>query len=317
MSEQNKNNQLQKVNSENSLIVSGKQKDKYLQLATQAIDKRSLPIANRIIEAAFTSTVIRYGEEKDVVKSVMKLGDLDMSKDEDYEFAIDMVANWRMLLAATKDTDPQLIRTEAIYLVDTHPDITIAELKNAIRLLTEHKLGINLPFVINFSCLFMSQVLAAYLQIKETVIVEVIKAEDRQLPQEIEVSLEERTESIKYMIVECKKHVEEGCQQVIFVNDVYNFLRKTKRLVFNDKMVEEAKAYANKQYAVWVSNQPLNLSRVNQDVKKEKELMLRQFGINYCLIDFYKNNDLQKVYSSVTVEDYKIYRQAIEKKTTK
>lgn len=310
MVNQNSDRQLQ-PNSQASVILSEQQKkDRYLIAAAQAIDKRTLPIVNRVIEAAFANTVIGTGEAE---RSIKKLGELNMEDDVDFNFMIDLVGNWRMLLGATKETDPALFRVEAIYLVDTHPDLTIVELKTAIRLLSEHKLNIKLPFVVNFSCMFMSHVIQAYIELKETLIASVINVADKQYLPPPEPSIQERLDDMKYMIVECKKFLEK-CEGLFVFHDVYDFLRKTKRLVFTPEMVEEAKKYGERRYGLWVSSQPLQLNRVSSEVKKERETMVREFGIYYCLMEYFKKIDLAEELKKIEESEYIDY---INKKKNK
>jgi hypothetical protein len=314
------NNQLQVV-SGNSGMQLAQQKDKYLIAAKQVIDDRSLPIANRIIEAAFEKTLVPIGDRNLPERSskvITRLGELDMSNDDDFNFMVDLVAGWRLLLGATKETDPTVFKFEATYLVETYPLLPIAELKCAIKFLNEQLLfKLNPNYEINFSCAFMSKAISEYLSLKGKVVSEVNDVLDRQVLPAPEPSIEEQLEGLKYMIRECDAFLKNQDKGVFVFGDVYNFLRKTKRLVFNDKMIEDARKYGDKKYALWLSTQPLSLNRVSSEVKKEKDQMVREFGIYYCLMEYFNSIDLEKELAKITPEEYRKYQDERKQRMTK
>jgi hypothetical protein len=240
-----------------------------------------------------------------------KLSTLSMEGREG-EKMLELVSYWRLRLGCSKDVSPLELKIEAEYLLESWGHLSVVDIKNAIMLLTENKLDLTIPYVIHFSTLSMGQVLAAYEKYKAPIIDKVVEtADDIKLREVTEPTIEEQIEAKRQIITLCHQHMKEGFVETFFNRMVYDFLRRTKRLVFNDAVIAEAKAYAAKKYTAWVASEEVNLKKMGKQGgvkvgKEEKEKMNRQFGVDYCLIWYFENNKLEDVLASITEKDLRL-----------
>jgi hypothetical protein len=303
-------NQLQ--HSDNLQMQLEQRKDKFLSAVPKLMDSDSQPIVEKIIAASFTGNAINYIDIKDRENREVSEEERDKQK-KYFGLLVDFIGNWRLMVGAMKNVDAKSLQLEVAYLHTTYGHLKFAEVKAAVDLMMQHKLDMKLMEYNNFSPLFISTVLEKYLSLKRELVSEVIKIADQ--PKELaapEPSLEEKTSDMKFFITECKRHFTEGGKQNFINNMVYKFLRRTKRLVFDDQIIESAKLYSKKEYAKYLSDKPLNLNAaMNADTK---EAMLKQFSIDFCLKHFFENNDLQVVLDAITTADYQFYKDIEEAK---
>ena len=285
---------IQRVESSASLPAQYKQqKSKFDLVVSKLKDAReivSAPIANEMIVACYCR----------------KLGDYDVDNKEDYNRIIDVVSNWRYMVGAMKDIPAIQLRLEAEYLFKTWPNVTVEDIKICIDLMTQGILDLKLEYV-NFSALFMGRVLNAYFEYKSTVITKVNELMSFQLESPPQRTPEQKVEDMKELIKICHGHFLEGFKETVFNGIVYDFLRLTGRLVITKELAEKAKGFSNASYSTLRDNTNRSIGELlkpNDQHKENKKKVVRQFGINYCLKDYFKKHTLEETLASVVKENF-------------
>jgi hypothetical protein len=285
-----------------SLIPSGQQKNSIADLIKVVHKSDDPQLAGQLIRS--------FGGRK--------LKDLDMGNEQDKGTVISTIGYIRSFVGCIKDVDTPQIHMEADFLHTNYGELTFEgpdnDLINALTLLSTGKLDMKLSYILNFSCLFLGQILDSYLRRKRTEINK-LGAETYGLAEEAPpVSLEDRLLSMKDNIRKCHQHFMDGFNERFFNVLVYDFLRKTKRLIFNDALIEEAKQYAQKKYTTLAS--PLRVQTVKSVVdgsKKEKDRMIRQFCIDFSLSKYFESLDLEEMLDGITLEEYDRFVQSEKK----
>lgn len=237
-----------------------------------------------------------------------KLREFDVANKSHLNKIIDIVSYWRTLMGCIKDVSPEQLQVEARFLISEYPTTTIEDVRHAMNYCIKQKLEINLPYVINFSTLFMGQVLNAYTNYKREQINKIGEqvTEPPLLP--YHPTPAQKAENMQDIIRQCAQHVSDGCKERFFFKMVYDFLRRTNRLVITDDLAKKGKEYCEKRIARFVPITSGTLKALmpgaNVDAKKQKELAIKQYKIDFCLIWFFENNDLEKVIKSITAKDY-------------
>lgn len=237
-----------------------------------------------------------------------KLADYNIDDKKDYNKVIDIVSTWRYNVGAMKDVPAIQLRLEADYLFKTWPNTTIEDVRVCIELMTQDVLDLKLEYV-NFSALFMGRVLTAYYNYKSTVIGKVHDLIDQQLPASEERTLAQRAEDIKGLVKLCHDHYLEKFKETIFNGVVYDFLRNTRRLVITKELAEKAKAESSVLYSKMRDNNNRSIAqllRPTQASKDDKKKALRQFGVIYCLKDYFGKIKIDELLASITEKDIEI-----------
>lgn len=239
-----------------------------------------------------------------------KLKTIDPANQEQMGSVIDLVSYWRTLVGCIKDVSPVQLRVEAEYLVKSWPEFTMQDMRIAMNLLVTQKLEMNMPYVINFSSLFMGQVISAYESYKRKEINKIGEQVTEPVLLPNDPTPAEKAEIMKEMITDCYQHVKDGCFETFYFRTVYDFLRKTNRLKITDQVAKDGKEYCEKKmksFAATKATKIINASSVmyrNSDPKKEREDAIRKFKIEYCLVWYFENNKLESILQSITENDY-------------
>ncbi len=241
---------------------------------------------------------------------------LDVQNNEqgDPSFAdlVQKVGGWRYMVGAMKDSMGKVIgekqlAVEAGILLKNYPNFTLMELDNAINLLIAQKLNVKVDFI-NFSPLFMGQILSAYEKYKQMRL-SLIPEYQAEQDETKKTTISERMQSMKEMITEIAIHVKSGGVGHFFSGIVYDFLRATKRLRIDTDLLKNSKEYANKQYGFFVKKGDktiLETANLPPEAKKEKIASLRRFQIDFLLKDFFEKNNVDKVIESMSEKEWVI-----------
>jgi hypothetical protein len=261
------------------------------------------------------SLAVKTDNPKEITKLIdatygRKLASIELQDEQDFNKVINLVSYWRTLIGAIKDTHPAQLRVESAYLVENYPTLTFQDINLAMDCLIQQKLDLRLPFVITFSTLFMGQVLDAYRRYKAQ---EINKIGEQVTPPTIEYKLSpaQKVAEMKDMIRMCHDHVKDGCNERFFNRMVYEFLRKTGKLILNDQVILDGKKYCEEKMKHFRHKGGATLREIvngirksDQDAKKDRENAIRQHKIDYCLIYFFSTHNLDEVLDSVSEQHY-------------
>lgn len=193
----------------------------------------------------------------------------------DYTNLIKVVTKWRIMLGLSKEMSEEELKINLQFIKNSYGNITLKELNLAIDLSLEGKLETDVEPYGNFSPLYISRILNAFLQFHNQKVNELIQREKRiqeyQRQQVKELTYEEKVE-------ECIK-----------------FIKGFSRLV-----KESNRYYGDYNHVIW------NFLNNNGLIDPDDELLLKadEFAQNEILKD--RENDVKKVLSKMKIHDKKL-----------
>lgn len=268
-----------------------------------------------IAKALPTDNPMEIAERNNITKMVKavffpyKCGDLLSAQQDVAKWVrwklVGLIGEWRQRMGAIKGVTAQQMEVEAKYVVDYFSDVTIAEFKWAMDMYTTGEISFEFNM---FSCQFMSNVLQEMMAIKQRqqrILVDKIPLKEKK------ATLKEKAESMQYMIEEVKKQIDEKKYQIIMIGDVFNYLRRTEKLSITDEMIVDGKKYAEAKIATGKKSSPKKTEFKTMKAMMEsgfsgdnKESLHRDFANEYCLMEYFRENDLKKILASVTEKDF-------------
>lgn len=237
------------------------------------------------------------------------------STEEGQKDVIDLITRLRIMVGQNKDVTPVQLEIEAKFLRNNYSNFTPDDIELAIELFLNGRLGVPLPTHVTFSPLFIAHLMNAYARYSQETIKEVDENSRRQIMLLGESSAEERLNGIKECITDCHKHGEEGFAERFYNNLVYDFLVNTSRIVvglsagseeYAIKRYEEDQARHKRESRQNKDAKPvMSVLRSNPSVEYDKGKALKQYAIDFMLIQYFKKNSLKKILDSITTADLK------------
>ncbi len=193
-----------------------------------------------------------------------KLNDIPMASTDPNEVdCIDLVTQLRIMVGQNKDHSAMQLEIEAKFLKNAFKDYSVSEVYIATELFLSNRLDIQLPTHVTFSPMFISHLMNAYTRYKlQTMkdIEEKTQGDVLKLQQKDNIK---RLEGMRACIKDCIQHSKEDFKERFFNGLVYDFLRKSNKLMLNDDIIKEGKKYAEKKF--------LSDRQKNHDKVKEKK----------------------------------------------
>ena len=204
---------------------------------------------------------------------------------------IDILARWRYMLGINiSNQSENELSTELSFLSkfikENYNYLTLDEINLAINLSLTNKLEVDTKTYNNFSAFYISQILNAYLTYKRKLYNELsYKLEKNELDYNVEKpSAEDNMKLMKELII----GFYEDYQKDGYINDVFNlvydFLKKIKKLNFNNLIIEEAILYGEKM----AIKEKIHVYGINSKEKIDLELIKKRYSRNYCVQLFFK-----------------------------
>lgn len=113
-----------------------------------------------------------------------------------------------------------------------------------------------------------------------------------------EEKMQNMVELIRYFY---DKYKSEGIVNDYF-NTLYNYFRRTNRMVVGKKLIDEALTYAK------VESKNHIKEYFEDGLKTEKidiESLEKRYARNYCVQVFFDNLDIEKLVSTITIDEFK------------
>jgi hypothetical protein len=223
---------------------------------------------------------------------------------------IDTLAKWRWMagVGMNNQDEDQVAQELALitkFIVNNYEFLTLEEIDNCIDLSLTDKLNIDVRTFNVFSPMYVSRVLNAYLDYKRKIYNDVYERKEineQQLLMNKPVSNEFKRDSmvdlIKYFYEEYKS---KGTINDLF-NSVYNFLRRTKRLMHPKELVDEAMEYGKVKCTEEV-NMVFGL-RVESREKVNKDAIQKRYARNYIVEKFFKDIDIDELILGIELTEF-------------
>jgi hypothetical protein len=219
---------------------------------------------------------------------------------EDYTRLIQVVTKWRIMLGLSKDMSEEELKINVQFIKNSYGKLTAKEIELAIDLSLQGYLGVDAQPYGNFSPLYISKILNAFvdkhneqinalLQRKRQAEIDAKRNEvDRRTPMEI-------ADSVKNFITDWGKRVRENDRYYGDYNhSVWNFLNAGGFIEPDDDTLKAAKEFADAEHRKTEELESRNVFmkamrgfQKEQEVKKRKEM----YGRFYVMRAFFRSID--------------------------
>jgi hypothetical protein len=219
---------------------------------------------------------------------------------EDYTRLIQVVTKWRIMLGLSKDMSEEELKINVQFIKNSYGKLTAKEIELAIDLSLQGRLGVDAQPYGNFSPLYISKILNAFvdkhdeqinalLQRKRQAEIDAKRNEvDRRTPMEI-------ADSVKNFITDWGKRVRENDRYYGDYNhSVWNFLNAGGFIEPDDDTLKAAKEFADAEHRKTEELESRNVFmkamrgfQKEQEVKKRKEM----YGRFYVMRAFFRSID--------------------------
>lgn len=225
------------------------------------------------------------------------------------EKLLDTLAKWRWMagISTHNQSEDDIAHELALickFVMSNYPQITLDEISLAIDLSLTDKLNCDVRTFNTFSPMYVSRILNAYIEYKRTMYNDLMKRKEsldlkKEMDREItpEEKMEGMVELIRYFY---DKHKSEGIVNDYF-NTLYNYLRRTKRLIVGKPMIDDALKYAK------VESQKHIKQYFEDSLKTQKidsDAIEKRYARNYCVQVFFNTLDIEKLIASIKVEEF-------------
>jgi hypothetical protein len=217
---------------------------------------------------------------------------------EDYTRLIQVVTKWRIMLGLSKDMSEEELKINVQFIKNSYGKLTTKEIELAMDLSLQGRLGVDPQPYGNFSPLYISKILNAFVEKHDEQINALLQ---RKRQSEIEMKRNEvdkrtpleKAESLKRFITDWGKSVRDNDRYYgDFNHSVWNFLNNGGFIEPDDEMLNAAKIFADNEHRqmeeIEKKNVFMNAMRgfqKEQEVKKRKEM----YGRFYVMRAFFRS----------------------------
>ena len=263
-------------------------------------------------------------EEANLVQSFSDKKQIRDFDENDTKELIDVISKWRYYTGCTKDVTAQDFVVIAMFIGKNWDNLTLDEINLIIDLSMVGKLNVDANTYGNFSPMYVSRIIQAYLDYKKELLLEILQRRDEHEQKEL---AEHSTkpipeESMENMIYIIKAEYERYNQHSVVsdpFNIVFNFLKRTKRLVIDKELTNQALEYANRMAKTALIEQTLSENgqireisavmsddeyRLNDKQKENKDNLVKRYARNYCVEKYFSIKNIDEIIESITLKEF-------------
>lgn len=253
-----------------------------------------------------------YAVNKDEYEVLVAMKNTPISKTSNSakEQIIDIVAKWKWMVgvnSSNQDENEVAMELAMIsnFIQNNYSYLTPQELNTAIELSLTDKLNVDVKTYNSFSPMYISRILNAYVDYRKAVFNHVNERKNKEIlqieldsPVTAEFKMSEMIELIRYIH---QQYIETGKVNDVF-NVLYNYFKRTNRIVLDKLIIAEAMAYGKKKMEIHIHETwGLNLrSRETPDT----DLITKRFARNYCVDKYFKGLNLESLISSIKLNEF-------------
>jgi hypothetical protein len=233
----------------------------------------------------------------DNYKGAKKL--VDFKGNDDMNKIVEIVGQWVYYLGLTDSVSEKDIILVTKFIQENYPTLNLFDLKEAIRLSSIHELDVETNSYGKFSPIYVSSILNAYIDKRRDVIHKVNQLKNKALSEQntYKPTPEERLKNIKTIL----RHAYEDAF-ISYYDDfgdiLYDLIKERKLINVDEKLIEDAKKFANSSYREQQRKSNLksviqnaNFEKLDADKIKRKEA--RKYIVNVWLRSF-NNEDFNR-----------------------
>ena len=253
------------------------------------------------------NSLIKYAKNIEEINLVSSFENKLILKDIDYNSLIDVIAQWRFMAGiSSHNQDEEDIAKEialiATFIKNNYPKLTLEEILLSINLSLTNKLNVDIRTYNVFSPMYVSRILNAFIEYKRNICNDLIyrkevKENDKlgHIPTAQE-KMQSMKETILYFYEQYKKN---GIVNDVF-NSLYNYFRRTKRLIIEKEMIDEAVVYGKKK----AREDKMDLYGINSKEKYDINLIQKRYARNYCVQKYFDKIQIIDLILSMKLSEF-------------
>lgn len=262
------------------------------------------------------NTLLNYCQTKDEQELIRAFFSARSISQEVYLLdLIDVLAKWRWMSGiSTSNQDEDSLAKELLiiaqFIAKNYEGMTIDEVSLCIDLSLTNKLDVDVRTFNTFSPMYVSRILNAYVGYKRKQLEDI---KERKFRHELEAEAksektkEQKAQDFKDFICYMYDDYKEKGIVNDYFNTIYNFFKRTNRLVIADsEIIEEAKMVAKKmasdKMAKFKQEEFATTNRMFSE--RDKESWYRSFAKNYCVQKYFEANGIDKMLENVLIDDF-------------
>lgn len=226
---------------------------------------------------------------------------------------IDVLGKWRFYLGVSKDATAEEFMVLTDYIKKNHANLTLDEIHLMIDLSLKSRLNVEVRLFGNFSPLYVSQIINAYHEYKASLLEDVNRKvhdnEIKLLSQKTFTPQDDMNITTEIIIDEYNHFKEHGVVKD-YMNIVYDFMLKSKRMIISKADIHDAMNYGNIM-ANTEMMQGATLHEIMQNYREKdkkldkKDYLSKRYARNYCLQKYFDNVNLNDLISSIKIDEFK------------
>jgi hypothetical protein len=233
---------------------------------------------------------------------------------------IDLLAKWVYYLGLMK-MSPEDLSLIGIYIVRSYGNVTLEEIDLAIEYSVAGKLDVDTNPFGNFSPYYVSNIIGAYLRYRNKIMMEVIQRRAEVIREEERrqaVTPASKCQSMKDVISQCYKEYEQTKEITDLFNVIYNFLRRTKRMievskkgevqnkptvfVLSEGVTSKCMELANKKVAELAKQR--GRTHIMSFLDGEDETTIKKYARNYCVCMYFEKTKLDVILEDIFESEF-------------
>lgn len=232
----------------------------------------------------------------------------DFSTKDDLMLLNSLIVRWATYVGVDTPEASQL-NMLSNFIKEHFPTFNAIDIKECINLLANQTLDTDAEHYGKISPIYVSKVLKAYQDHKNSVVFKV--KENIQKLKETEVvpmPNEERISNFKKLLNIAKAEVTQGLTYIDSGDSIYNFVKFNKLIPLSKELIEEAMDYGNKLYIEQRKKKVTETVIKNQSFKRvadmqfEKEDMIKKYAREYVVNQFLYKTDLTEIIKKINIE---------------
>ena len=240
---------------------------------------------------------LTYGEKR--------IGQYDK---EDMIGLVEVMAQWRILLGVTTEATEQELIIICQFLYDNFKKFTLSDIKLAMNWTISGKVDVGFVTQKNISSYYISRALNAYEEEKKRIYNKLMYERDKELEkqkqlEQSKVTPQDKANIFKEAILTMYKSYKEGRPVIDFGDFVYNWLKRTKQLSRDAKIVSDAIKYGQDMYLEERKkggglNPFANISTDNKEDRQKK--LSRQ----YMIMHYFDSHTMPQIIAKINIQDF-------------
>lgn len=232
----------------------------------------------------------------------------DFSTKEDLMLMNSLIVRWATYvgIATPEATEINML---ANFIKEHFPTFNAYDIKECINLLTNQTLDTDAEHYGKLSPIYISKVLRAYQEHKNTIVFKVRDSIQKIKEAEIvPISDKERISNFKELLTIAKKENTLGLTYIDAGDSIYNFVKYNKLISITNELKDEAMEYGNKLYIEQRKKKVTETVIKNESFKKvadmqfDKTDIIRKYAREFVVNRFLLNLDLEDILKKINME---------------